>query len=77
MLDSAFIDNAISFFGIGLALYTIAQVYSWISHDNIVKHSVKCKYCRKSISEKVRAGTARFDLLWKDCVNGSSRRCAA
>jgi len=61
MMDRAFVDNVLSFFAIGLALYTIAQIYSWVSHDNIIKHTVKCKYCRKSISEKVCAGLKR---LW-------------
>jgi len=49
----SFIDTVINFFGIGIALYTIAQVYTWTSNDAIVKHTVKCKFCRKRISEKV------------------------
>ncbi len=52
-MDSSFLDKILDFFGIGLALYTVAQVYSWASHDSIIKHTVKCKYCRKSISQKV------------------------
>ena len=50
---SAFLDTLINFFGIGIALYTIAQVYTWVSSDAIIKHTVKCKFCRKRISEKV------------------------
>lgn len=50
---SSFIDTVINFFGIGVALYTIAQVYTWTSNDAIIKHTVKCKFCRKRISEKV------------------------
>ena len=52
-LDSSFIDVVINFFGIGIALYTIASVYTWVSNDAIIKHTVKCKFCRKRISEKV------------------------
>lgn len=50
---SSFIDTFITFFAIGIALYTIAQVYTWTSNDAIIKHTVKCKFCRKRISEKV------------------------
>lgn len=50
---SSFIDTVINLFGIGVALYTIAQVYTWTSNDAIIKHTVKCKFCRKRISEKV------------------------
>ena len=52
--DSSFIDVVINFFGIGIALYTIASVYTWLSNDAIIKHTVKCKFCRKRISEKVQ-----------------------
>ena len=54
-LDSSFIDVVINFFGIGIALYTIASVYTWVSNDAIIKHTVKCKFCRKRISEKVKS----------------------
>lgn len=43
----------VKFMGIGLALYGLAGLYQWLSHDNIIKHTVKCRYCRKSINEKV------------------------
>lgn len=52
--DSSFIDVVINFLGIGIALYTIASVYTWVSNDAIIKHTVKCKFCRKRISEKVK-----------------------
>lgn len=39
--------------GIALALYMVARLYGWTTHDNIIKRTVKCKYCRKQISEKV------------------------
>lgn len=46
--------------GIGFALYGIAGLYQWLSHDPIIKHTIKCRYCRKSINEKVR-------LSQRDC----------
>jgi len=39
--------------GVGIALYAVASFYEWGSNDNIIKGTVKCKYCRKKISEKV------------------------
>lgn len=53
MVPRSFIDTLINFLGIGIALYTIAQAYTWASSDAIIKHTVKCKFCRKRISEKV------------------------
>lgn len=54
MAYGAFLDKVIRFFIIGLALYTIAQTYGYVSKDSIIKHTVKCRYCRKRISEKAR-----------------------
>jgi large conductance mechanosensitive channel len=54
-MNSAFLNNVISFLGIGLALYAIVQLYACVSHDSIIKRTVKCKYCRKEISQKVSA----------------------
>ena len=51
---STFINKVFNFIGIGIALYTVALVYGWASNDSVIKHTVKCKYCRKRISEKVR-----------------------
>lgn len=39
--------------GVGFALYGLANFYQWMSNDPIIKHTIKCPYCRKSISEKV------------------------
>ncbi|KAL1844579.1 hypothetical protein VTK73DRAFT_2267 [Phialemonium thermophilum] len=52
MAYGIFLDQLINFLGIGLALYGLAGLYQWFSHDPIIKHTVKCKYCRKRISEK-------------------------
>ena len=50
---STFINKIFNFIGIGVALYTVALVYGWAASDSVIKHTVKCKYCRKRISEKV------------------------
>jgi len=36
-----------------LVLYFVASLYEWAASDSIIKHTVKCRYCRKRISEKV------------------------
>lgn len=46
-------NKALNFIGVGLALYSIALLYAWISSDSIIKETVNCKYCRKRISCKV------------------------
>lgn len=46
--------------GVGIALYAVASLYEWGSKDSIIKCTVKCKYCRKRISEKVRQFTKAF-----------------
>ncbi|PQE23778.1 large-conductance mechanosensitive channel protein [Rutstroemia sp. NJR-2017a WRK4] len=49
----SFLNNLINFIGMGLALYFIAVTYQYFSKDNsIIKHTVRCKYCRKKIFEK-------------------------
>ena len=53
VLFSNFINKVFNFIGIGVALYTVALVYGWASSDSVIKHTVKCKFCRKRISEKV------------------------
>ncbi len=50
---SIFVNKLVNFFGMGLSLYALACLYQFFSHDPIIKHTVKCKYCRKHISEKV------------------------
>jgi len=52
-MNSSFLSQVLNFFGIALTLYAIAQLYQWVSKDKVIKHTVKCKYCRKRISEKV------------------------
>jgi large-conductance mechanosensitive channel len=49
-----FIDSIISFFMIGFVLYILARIYGAVTSESIIKHSYKCKYCRKEIPETVR-----------------------
>lgn len=56
-----FLDKVVRFLLIALSLWGIASAYSRWTGDNIVKKQVKCRYCRKYISDKA-----------KRCVNCSS-----
>lgn len=38
---------------VGFCLYGLAHIYTLVSHDPIIKYTVKCRFCRKSINEKV------------------------
>jgi large conductance mechanosensitive channel len=50
----SFTDKVIRFFLIAFALFVISKIYSAVSHDNIIKRQVRCKYCRKWISDKAK-----------------------
>ncbi|KAE9978213.1 hypothetical protein BLS_000805 [Venturia inaequalis] len=56
-----FIDKLLRFILISLALFTVSRIYGWLSSDNIVKRQIKCKYCRKYISDQAKRSTG--DLL--------------
>jgi len=47
-----FLDHTIDFLAVGWVLFIFAQIYSRFAPETIIKHQVKCKYCRKWISEK-------------------------
>ncbi|PVG01717.1 ion channel [Serendipita vermifera] len=64
MAYGRFLDSIINFFAIGLVLYIIARFYGYVTSDSIIKHSTKCQYCRKEISEK--AGRCAFCTSWLD-----------
>jgi hypothetical protein len=61
-----------SFVGVSLTLYAIGHLYTWISHDQVIKQTARCKYCRKFISEKVFT----FLLVWKIPSPNVFRHCA-
>ena len=75
--DRTFLNKIFNFLGVGLALYAVASIYEWGSQDSIIKHMVKCKYCRKRISEKVSTLSHMLCSLLnvdqaKRCVNCTS-----
>ncbi|PBP23621.1 hypothetical protein BUE80_DR005328 [Diplocarpon rosae] len=49
-----FFNKIINFIGVGLALYFVASVYDTVSTESIIKHTAKCRYCRKRISDKAQ-----------------------
>lgn len=63
-------DRALAFLSLGLVLYGIAQIYQFVSKDNIIKHTIRCPYCRKYISEKVRplTGLVKVAYLRRYCA---------
>ncbi|KAG8629569.1 hypothetical protein KVT40_003434 [Elsinoe batatas] len=50
----SFLDAVLRFVLVALTLFLIAKGYEWVSKDKVVKRQVKCRYCRKYISEKAR-----------------------
>lgn len=64
--DRSFINHVISFCMLGFALYGLAHFYTMVSHDPIIKHTKKCKYCRQRINEKVckQKYASRRRLTW-------------
>ncbi|PVI01535.1 ion channel [Periconia macrospinosa] len=59
-----FLDKIIRFLVVALALWVIAHMYSHGSGEDIVKRKVKCRYCRKEISEKAKRCV--FCTSWLD-----------
>ncbi|KAK7048521.1 Ion channel [Favolaschia claudopus] len=59
-----FIDAVFNFFFVAVALYMVVQAYSAASKDTVIKHSVKCDYCRKYIPEKAKR--CSFCTSWRD-----------
>ena len=66
-----FLDKTFTFFSLGLVLYGIAQLYAFLSKDSIIKHTVRCPYCRKFVSEKVRATRCSVDSVLIDHTGSS------
>lgn len=52
-LSSLFLNHVFEFLGMGLALYGLAILYESLSHDPIIKHTVKCRYCKKPVNVRV------------------------
>ncbi|KZL83362.1 large conductance mechanosensitive channel protein, partial [Colletotrichum incanum] len=65
----SFLNQLVSFLCIGISLYGLAHVFQFFSPEPIIKHTVKCKYCRKRISNK--ASWNHFTQAQR-CVNCTS-----
>ncbi|KAK3353593.1 large-conductance mechanosensitive channel [Lasiosphaeria hispida] len=52
-----FLNRLLNFTGVGFSLYGLASLYQCFSKDPIIKHMVKCRYCRKRISDKCQRCT--------------------
>ncbi|KAJ5945684.1 Large-conductance mechanosensitive channel [Penicillium verhagenii] len=48
-----FVENMLSFIGVSLTLFAVAHLYMLVSHNKIIKPTIKCRYCRKYISVEV------------------------
>ncbi|KAJ5218686.1 uncharacterized protein N7498_000785 [Penicillium cinerascens] len=49
-----FVENFLNFLGVSLTLFAVAHMYMFVSHNKIIKPTVRCKYCRKFISAEAR-----------------------
>ncbi|KAJ5489091.1 Anditomin synthesis protein L [Penicillium diatomitis] len=56
-----FVETLLNFAGVSLTLFAVAHLYMFVSHDKIIKPTVRCRYCRKFISVQA-----------KRCVNCST-----
>ncbi|KAH7093958.1 gated mechanosensitive channel [Auriculariales sp. MPI-PUGE-AT-0066] len=59
-----FIDRIANFFVLGFLLYFVVLSYGKMFHADVIRHSIKCAYCRKQISEKSRR--CAFCSSWLD-----------
>lgn len=67
MAYGVFLNKTLNFVGLGSALYALAGLYQYLSKDPIIKHMVKCRYCRKRINEKVSSGVLLLCFLVHCC----------
>lgn len=51
---SSFLNSIVSFLCVGISLWGLAHFYQLFSTDPIIKHTKKCKYCKKRVNEMVR-----------------------
>jgi large conductance mechanosensitive channel len=50
----SFLDKLMRFILIALSLFIIGKAYGYLADDNIIKRTVRCKFCRKFIAEKAK-----------------------
>ena len=63
MAYGSFLSKSLNFIAIALSLFGIAKMYEVVTKDKVVKRTVKCRYCRKRISEKVSSFPS-LSLVW-------------
>lgn len=63
MAYGVFLGKLFNLLGVGLALYCVGMAYGYYTDDPVIKRQVKCKYCRKWISEKV--GLSPSNPFWR------------
>ncbi|KAJ5690037.1 Large-conductance mechanosensitive channel [Penicillium macrosclerotiorum] len=56
-----FIETILNFLGVSCTLFAVAHIYMFVSHNKIIKPTVRCRYCKKFISIEA-----------KRCLNCSS-----
>lgn len=66
----------ITFFVLGIAIYTLAQTYTLATKEAIIKHTKKCLYCRKDIGESVRQFYFNSIRTFTDIIPMQAQRCA-
>ncbi|KAJ5817641.1 Large-conductance mechanosensitive channel [Penicillium robsamsonii] len=59
-----FIETVINFLGVSLTLYAVGHLYMLLTHDKIIKPTVRCPYCKQYIGES--ALRCRHCSTWQD-----------
>ncbi|KAJ5152219.1 Large-conductance mechanosensitive channel [Penicillium capsulatum] len=59
-----FVETILNFLGVSLTLFAIAHLYMFISHNKIIKPTVRCRYCKKFIS--IEASRCLNCSSWQD-----------
>ncbi|KAJ5496699.1 Large-conductance mechanosensitive channel [Penicillium fimorum] len=59
-----FIETVINFLGVSLTLYAVGHLYMLLTHDKIIKPTVRCPYCKQYIGRS--ALRCRHCSTWQD-----------
>ncbi|KAJ5587487.1 Large-conductance mechanosensitive channel [Penicillium hispanicum] len=59
-----FVENFLNFLGVSLTLFAVAHLYMFVSHNKIIKPTVRCRYCKGFIS--VEASRCTNCSSWQD-----------
>ncbi|KAJ6037094.1 hypothetical protein N7540_001373 [Penicillium herquei] len=64
-----FVENLLNFMGVSLTLFAVAHLYMLISHNKIIKPTVRCRYCKKYISVEARHLNETLSLILVELTN--------